>query len=55
MCRNFKDLNNSTIKEKFPFSVIDDILHELNGTQLFTKHDLHFGYDQNCMEEVDIR
>jgi hypothetical protein len=44
MCPDFHTLNKLTIKDKFPIPIIDDLLDELSGNQLFTKFDLCFSY-----------
>ncbi|GJU89213.1 putative reverse transcriptase domain-containing protein [Tanacetum coccineum] len=54
MCIDYKELNNLTIKNRYPPPRIDDLFDQLLGSQYFSKIDLRSGYHQLRVHEDDI-
>ena len=54
MCIDYRQLNNLTIKNKYPLPRIDDIFDPVRGTSIFSKIDLRTGYHQLKIKEEDI-
>ena len=54
MCVYCRDINNITIKYKFPISVLDEFFDEVHGVVYFTKLDIQSSYRQVKMNKEDI-
>jgi len=54
MCPYFWAFKKLSVKLRVPILIVDDLLDELHGAQLFNKLYLCSRYHQICMKEVDI-
>jgi hypothetical protein len=50
---DYRKLNASTIRNKFPMPIIDEFLDEIVGANYFTKLDLNVVFHQIRMEQQD--
>jgi hypothetical protein len=55
LCIDYQELNKVTIKNRYPLPRIDDLFNQLQGSQVFSKIDLHSGYHQLKVQEKDVQ
>ncbi|GJV84858.1 putative reverse transcriptase domain-containing protein [Tanacetum coccineum] len=54
MCIDYRELNNLTMKNRYPLPMIDDLFDQLQGSNVYFKIDLRSGYHQLRVREEDI-
>ncbi|GJS26499.1 putative reverse transcriptase domain-containing protein [Tanacetum coccineum] len=54
MCIDYRELNNLTVKNRYPLPKIDDLFDQLQGSSVYSKIDLRSGYHQLRVREEDI-
>ena len=51
--QDYQCLNTWTIPNKYPLPLIPELIHDLSGKKLFSKFDIHWGYNNMCIKEGD--
>ena len=54
MCVDYRQLNDVTMKNKYPLPRIDDLFYQLSGAKIFSKIDLRTRYHQLKIKKEDI-
>jgi hypothetical protein len=54
LCIDYRQLNKTTIKNKYPLTRIDELSDQLNDASIFSKIDLRYGYHQVRIKDEDI-
>ncbi|GKD00166.1 putative reverse transcriptase domain-containing protein [Tanacetum coccineum] len=54
MCIDYRELNNLTVKNRYPLTRIDDLFDQLQGSRLYSKIYLRSGYHQLRVRDEDI-
>nr|GEU31256.1 putative reverse transcriptase domain-containing protein [Tanacetum cinerariifolium] len=54
MCIDYRELNNLTVKNRYPLPRIDNLFDHLQGSSIYSNIDLRLGYHQLRVREQDI-
>jgi hypothetical protein len=54
MCGDYRNLNNVTIKNKYPLPRIQDLFDQVRGAGIFSKIDPRSGYHQIKIKKEDV-
>jgi hypothetical protein len=53
MVMDYRYLNEGTVKNNYPFLLISQIINKLRGSKIFTKMNLHWGYNNVRIKKGD--
>jgi len=45
LVQDYRALNSMTVKNKYPLSLISELISQLHGAKYFTKLDVHWGFN----------
>ncbi|GKC52366.1 putative reverse transcriptase domain-containing protein, partial [Tanacetum coccineum] len=54
MCIDYRELNKLTVKNRYPLPRIDNLFDQLQGSRVYSKIDLRYGYHLLRVREEDI-
>ncbi|GJR76013.1 putative reverse transcriptase domain-containing protein [Tanacetum coccineum] len=54
MCIDYRELNKLTVRNRYPLPRIDDLFDQLQGSSVYSKIDMRYGYHQLRVREEDI-
>jgi len=54
LCIDYRELNQVTVKNKYPLPCIDDLFDQLAGATVFSKIGLRPGYHQLKIKKEDV-
>nr|GFA57277.1 hypothetical protein [Tanacetum cinerariifolium] len=54
MCMDYRELNKLTMKNQYLLSRINDLFNQLQGSRVYSKINLRYGYHQLIVREEDI-
>ena len=52
-CQDYRQLNEGTIKNSYPFQLISDLVDQPKGAKYFTKLNVHWGYNNVWIKDGD--
>jgi hypothetical protein len=47
--QDYREINTWTVHNQYPLPLIGDLIHDLGGAVVFTKFDIHQGYNNICI------